>query len=244
MIKARTTFREFASRMERLQRQVPQVRDKAIKESVRHGSIWIVKEAPKDTRRFIRGVAEAANAAECGPVPIAQVRRSSRHDEYVEQLEDQVLRWQDSVQRLQDRRDFLYPNGPPKRRGRSSLYAKLEREIDKAERVLMRAREELQKATDGEAILLFGYGPGFIRQQKGRKLSTVRDKVYGGTGRFISDRYAAWAELTILEPHAKFVERKHQLFFRAVGVTRAYGIGKLRQDLRTMAKNSGFKVKG
>lgn len=244
MITVKTSHREFARRMDRLQRQIPEVRDAAIKESVRHGSIWIVKEAPKDTRRFIRGVAQAANAADCGPVPIAQVRRSSRHDEFVQQLEDQALRWRDRVEWIEGRRDYLYPNGAPQKVKRGSLYQKLTRELEKAEKVLNRAKEELEKATSGESILLFGYGPGFIRRQKGRKLSTVRDKVYGGTGRFVSERYAAWAELNILEPHAKFVERKYRLFYQAIGVTRVYGIGKLRANLKAIAQNSGFKVEG
>lgn len=244
MVRATVNVKSFLRRMDRLQRQIPEVRDKAVKESVRHGTVWIITNAPKDTRRFVRGTAMAANAAECGPVPVAQVQRSNRHDEYVQQLEEQVGRWQNMVEWNTGRRDYLYPNGAPQRIKRSGLYFKLTREIEKAEHLLMRAKEELGKATNNESILLIGYGTGFSRQQKGRKLSTVREKVYGGTGRFVSEKYAAWAELNILEPHAKFVERKYRLFYQAIGVTRAFGIGKLNTNLRTLARKSGFEVRG
>lgn len=185
---------------------------------------YVLAVAPVDTGRYVRAVAQAVNSAGGGPLPMRTISPSGRHDQVVRKLSDQAIKWEKYASWLRSRQSFLYPSGPPKR-GRTAAYGRFTRAIEQADRLAARAKEELAKAVHNDSALLVGFLHSG-RTQKGRSLLTVRTPIYGGTGRLVeASTGQAAVELKVLEPHARFLEKKLHLFARArVSRAVAYGV--------------------
>lgn len=241
MIRAATarSVANFQTRMRRLGREARPVRDGIIQQAVRDAVAVVVYRAPRDTQRWVRAVAQAANAAQAGPQAVAEVRPGKHHPRIVELLESQVDRLEKKAARLAERRRALYPKGPPAKG--SAFFRRIAGEENRALTLLARSRDELAKARSSDSVLLFGFLSG--QTQKGRALLTVRLPIYGGTGEFVSGHEAAYCRMVIREPHHRFVEARHHLFAAARKSVSAHGIGRLREPgLRDMATRAGFKV--
>ena len=138
----------------------------------------VIIAAPRDTNRYVRGMAEAANAAGLGPFAVPALRPGKFAAEAKVRLEKQAAKWEAIVRRYEatNREDKWYR---------------------RAVKTRDRAREELAK-WDPYATIIFG--------GKGRKLEvTVRNKVYGGTGlRLVRDGRVVYI-LHNREAHASLV---------------------------------------
>lgn len=170
----------------------------------RLGMLW-----PRDTNRSIRGWLMAGQSAGLTTAPLPPIKASKRRDVYLAALERQVAEAEREFAK-NDRFDSLY-----RQRGRTGepYYRKIVSRKNKARKTADRAREELNKALASEGILFddrggFVYGDGrYLKNHNLRRLTTVRVKVYGGTGRRMTLYGQRFLELTNYEPHAKIIER-------------------------------------
>jgi len=238
-LKVKTRNRQFLSRMDAMIRQTPMVRDESLKRMARTAVSWIISQAPVDTGRYVNAVSMAGNGAKLGPFSLRLLKRSEYRDRYLEHLEGQIYRWEKKVENLDKRRMFLYPHGAPAKNSR--LYNRLQRDKDRALLVLARAKEEMQKMLGSDYALYIGHLYSG-QAQKGRRLNTVREMVYGGSGKFVSTRTGCSVILTIDEPHAKFVERRKRLFAQARTVLRAQGVAEIKAAQSLLHARSGLGV--
>lgn len=171
--------------------------------------------APVDTGRFLAGWQRAAlkagsavggKARMVQPIDFSQ----SRHERVLERLWHQV---EFIAREVKWRKERLYLWYDSRGRRYGDYGRSLARKIKTWEKRYSRALEEFQKAAAAEGtgvpVLVIGSGAG-------RKLSTVRTKVYGGTGRLIV-RGGGLVEVLMknLEPHAQILEAKLQVMARA-----------------------------
>lgn len=238
-IRVKTKNRQFLSRMDNLIQQTPWVRDETLKLMAKKAVAWIIANAPVDTGRYVNAVAMAGNGAKLGPFALRLLQRSAYRDRYLEHLEGQIDRWEKKVENLDKRRMFLYPHGAPAKNSR--LYNRLQRDRERALLVLARAKEEMAKMLGSDYALYIGHLYSG-NAQKGRRLNTVREMVYGGSGQFVSTRTGCSVILTIHEPHGKFVEKRKRLFARAREVLRTAGIAQIGKAQSLLAARSGLSV--
>lgn len=180
----------------RAQPRALQEADKIIADGV-VGDILIA--SPKDTHRYVRAMAQAANAAELGPFQVPALRPGRFAAQAKDRLESQLAFWEKWV-RFYERLGGI---------GRAAKgYARAVKTRD-------RAREELAK-WNPFAIIIFG--------GKNRRLKvTVRDKVYGGTGtKVVRDGRVAFV-LHNKEAHASIVEKRSHTVKAALAKARAFG---------------------
>ncbi len=187
------------------------------------------RRTPRDTNRLIRGWYQAANDADLTYRPLPPLSPSSRREKWLEVLREQVAYWEAEVAEQtryitlyeeEDAKSPLTKTGRKrKRRTSQPFYRKMVRLRRRAEKRLTRATEELNKALETEAIVLVDQGRfgadvrGYKAGRKAftksglRKLTTVRDRIYGGSGSI--ERVGRLLILTLhnLEFHASFVER-------------------------------------
>lgn len=238
-LRVKTKNRQFLSRMDNFIRQTPMVRDESLRRMGRVAVGWIINNAPVDTGRYVNAVAMAANGATLGPFSLRLLKQSAYRERYLENLADQIDLWEKKVNNLDKRRMFLYPHGAPAKSSR--LYNRLQRDRERAVLVLERAKEEMRKAVGSDFALYVGHLHSG-NAQKGRRLNTVRDMVYGGSGQFVSTRTGCSVILTIHEPHGKFIEKRKRLFARAREVLRAQGIAQIKAAQSLLAARSGLSV--
>lgn len=165
--------------------------------------VWrAVADAPKDTRRFVRGWVLAGNAAGLDPMPVPVLQPPRKRDEIYKRLLRQAWFWAMIVRRYEQQARF------------DAWYQKAKRKLD-------RSLEELQKfeRTEFGAVIAIG-----IRNRLGTKLRTVRDKIYGGTGFVVQQRDGAEVVLHNLEPHTSIVEARTHVMANASRAFRGAGI--------------------
>jgi hypothetical protein len=182
----------------------------------------IITRQDRDTNRLVRGYAMAANAAGLGPFPVPDVVRSKRYEEALARLEQQLAWWQSNV-------EWFERKGLTNHKG-----------YRRAVRVRDRAKEELEKLT-GTSVVIGLYSSAGGKGKSGRRLrTTVRAKVYGGTGelRLVAGR--PYYRIHNREPHATIVEKRNRLVATSLAELRAYGVRRQRRNfLRTVAAGTG-----
>ena len=176
--------------------------------------------SPRDTNRYVRGWIDAGRKAGVTDRPLPSVVASRNQDQYLEKLEKQVEYWQDRVAYARGRIEQYQrwdAEAPPRKDGKprskrtaQPYYAKMVRVEQSSLKRLKRATEELAKARGSDGFVFFDV-EGIAQRKQGRKLSTVREKVYGGEGRVIRGGTMAVVELRNKEPHARIVERHPHL---------------------------------
>lgn len=176
----------------------------------------------KDTRRYARALAQMGNGTGIGFIPVLPVQPSKYALVIRDRLVEQVQYFETKLADQQALLQRYYPGGPPKN-PRSEYYRNLTRDIRKTEKLLQRSKEELEKVNGegGESSLLIGGFFGLDYLQKGRKLATVRNKVYGGETHFITGRNADFVVLHNKEPHASIVEARDRIM--AIAIRAAQG---------------------
>jgi hypothetical protein len=190
------------SRLARYKANTPAAANAALTAMLAPAVAELVRSAPRDTNRYAAAWAQAANAAGLGPIGVPEIVAGHFAAKALPRLKSQAAFWQRIVERYE-------------RQGRTS-----DKWYRKAVRTLERANEELAK-WDEAAVIIFG--------GKGRNLKvTVRNKVYGGTGRRIlrGDGRVAYF-LHNKEPHASIVE------------ARARGLATVLAKLRTLGVRRG-----
>ena len=191
----------------------------------------LVWNSRRDTNRYVRGWILAGRGAGVTGFGLPTLKDSSRRDEFIGVLENQVLRVQSSLNRLLATRAWMYERVRPvathHRRPRPKPgLKKLDREIARTRKLLERAQEELAKFTGNKASILIGGYRGKNSGQR-RLKATVREKVYGGEGSITQVGEATVLRLHNKEPHAQILEwkygtlRKAEIAAKAIGARRA-----------------------
>lgn len=199
-----------------LRRRMGGARKAALRAMVEAAFEPMIREAPRDTNRFVRGWIMAARDVKATRVAVPAVKPSRYRAEILAILEGQVAVLARALDRKRGVLDRWYTA-----RGRSvsrGYGARLRREVAAAERRLRRAVEELAKARGESAALLFDAVRG------GRRVSTVRERIYGGSGAYLEAGGRVFARLHNKEPHARIVERRTGLLRRANSRARRAGL--------------------
>lgn len=191
----------------------------------------VVRLAPVDTHRYVRGWMEAARGAQIQTSGLPAIQDSKRRDELVAALSLQVNKTRNWLSTLEFRRDLWYErSGRPKR----GYYNQLIGQINKQKERVLRAEEELDKFLKSQGGIVMARTTGAILNGYQRNISkdalkvTVRDKVYGGRGRLSKGTHRTGLFLHNLEPHCRVVEKYRAVVRRANMVLRTGGIVKLR----------------
>lgn len=220
-----------------IRRRLPDARKAALRALVTEAFDPVIREAPRDTNRYVRGWIMACRDLGATRAPVPQVQPSRYRAEIMAILEDQAASIARAIARKRAVLDRWYTaKGRPVTRGYG---AKLRREIERLEKRLRRAVEELSKAQGQPAALLFDAVRG------GRKLSTVREKIYGGSGVYLEAGGKLFARLHNKEPHARLVERRTQLLKRAQTRARTRGLKRASKSyLASLQKSLVDRVGG
>jgi hypothetical protein len=183
------------------------------------------QHAPRDTGRYLAGWIEAGNAANVGPTRMAPALRDSRWAEKLEAaLDRQIDRLVVQINAKAGVLDAWYFS---KNRPIDSWARKKQFEIARLSRALQRAVETKKKYLNAEgpviAFDIFSNGRR-VRTASGSmkqlRQTTIRDKVYGGTGEIVQRDTGPVVMLHNREPHVTLVERKHRLITRANAAVR------------------------
>lgn len=199
--------------------------------------------SPRDTHRYVRGWQMAGRDLGVWAA-VEPVQKSARAELHIDVLERQITRLEVAIghveagaaekRRLVDlwftsRGRKLTPGG---RRMQRDAVA-LETRARQMYKLLGRAEEELAKYNGAEGAILidagkhgqghrvkpthrYGGDPARKYPNRSRRLTTVRDKVYGGQGSWqnLGGRRMVFT-LHNMEPHASFVERKSRVRAKA-----------------------------
>ncbi|MEM1185218.1 MAG: hypothetical protein AAGI53_09475 [Planctomycetota bacterium] len=243
--RARVDDRNFRAIMAALRKARARVGAKTLRAGAEVFVDVVTEITPRDTNRLVRGWVLAANDAGLDIRAVPPIRPSTRRDQWLEALTEQVDYWQGKVKRFaglrelyerEDRANPLKKDGTPrKRRTRQPYYRKLGRRLRQAERRLGRAEEELAKAAESEGFLFFdrggfAFGSGSYTKSGLRKLTSVRDQLYGGTGEVRHVNRKTYLRLHNLEPHATLIERNAKFGHpvrTAMGVAKQLGVRRM-----------------
>ena len=168
--------------------------------------------AHHDTNRFINGWISAMRSVGVLGIAMKPYRKSSRYDQYIERLEEQlegtlsiVVRLGDTLDRYRKWDQSAPPrrDGKPRKKRMNQPHAREKaRKLRFWTKRLEKVQREYDKATGSDTILFFD---ARITKRK-RDFHTVRDKIYGGVGRLIDIGGKLFVELENLEAHARLVE--------------------------------------
>lgn len=195
--------------------------------------------APRDTNRYIRGWLLAANDVGL-KVPVVPLEPNSRRTEYLAKLAEQIDSLDKQIEGIEKRLELWY-----ERKGRrlGAWGRKRKSELRKLRRRRVRAGEELDKALGTEYFSYFDAGSAFEAKNK-RKLSTVREKIYGGKGEMFTAGGQLFVRLTNMEPHANIVEKRRRPRDRAMERVRGSGLRRAgRAYIKRIQQTSGAYAK-
>ncbi|MBX3380870.1 MAG: hypothetical protein KF805_12320 [Phycisphaeraceae bacterium] len=175
--------------------------------------------APTDTGRFKKNLAEAANAAGVGPLPVIATKRSRYAEIYLSRLTESVAYWK-----------FMDDRYQRENRTREPFYRKILRKRARAERELARFEQT------NDAIVIGGL--------RGSKDPSVRYKLYRGSGRIVQTRNTTVVQVHNTEAHASFVERRSKVMRNAISAVKAGGAGIARLTKKKYLEVLGEKRGG
>ncbi len=197
----------------------------------------IARNAPRDTNRFVRSFVEAGEKIGVRGVPKPPIKASSRYQLYLKALVRQVARFDSLIAMWEGRAKNWYE---AKGRTGEPYYRKIQNTIRSLERKRRRAFEELEKAKGNEAIIFMDEHGDIVgtNAYRGRDVSTVRVKVYGGDGRIVVANGQVGAVLHSLEPHANLVERRFKVVAAAKAASRRAGLRHLKGPYATVVRQA------
>jgi hypothetical protein len=224
-------YSAFKARMARMRKRGFKAREAF---TLAMGAVFVqnvVKMAPVDTHRYVRGWMQAAAGAGIPTGNLPMITQSRRRDELVNVLVKQVNAVRAQQARLEGRMELWYDKaGRPKR----GYYHKLRAQIEKAKFRAQRAEDELSRflASTGAVVMMRKHGAalnGYQRFVSGDALNvTIRDKVYGGRGRLIRGNTQSGLALHNLEPHCRVVEKYKHPVARARAALSAAGLQRMK----------------
>lgn len=172
--------------------------------------------APRDTQRYVRGWQMAMRQAGQG-VPGAKyrvvdpVRESRFMAQNYERLNRQVKRIEKTIEFRERRLRLWYDN---KNRKPDAWYRDQVKRIKQYKKLLERAKVQRRLIDDDEGTAIV-----IGASKKGRRLITVRTKIYGGMGSHWAREGRAGVKLKNLEAHASIVESNSHPLQKAVAST-------------------------
>lgn len=166
---------------------------RALESAVGPAMAEAAKRAPRDTGRYRRGAAMAANAAGQS-VRVPRVGPSRLAAKYQSILESQIVVFEHELSEAMIAEAKSTASGV--RRDR------LRKRVERARKRIQRSREELAayQSSGGTALVM--------EAGKGRRLTTVRTRLYGGTASFRSRDGESVLAARNREPHASIVESR------------------------------------
>lgn len=168
------------------------------------------KDAPRDTQRYVRGWVEAAISAGGKSRLVPEVVRGRFATAQLAILERQVKSIEKQIKWRSERFERWSKDSTGAGRKLTPWMQRERRRIYSLLNLLERAKEQFRMADgDGESFILIGKGYG-------RRLATVRTKVYGGSGRVVFKGGEARIELKNKEPHVRIVESRMAPLARAI----------------------------
>lgn len=215
----------------------------------------VAANAPRDTNRYVASVLQAGRDVGVVRHPIPAVVASKGRERYLERLKDQADTWAAKADGYAERiadieaKLKLWFDDRGRKRGKgarkmASAATKMQRSLEKARKYATRAAEELAKATgDPTALIIYGSSGkiGKRGRRVGYRLHTARVGVYGGRGTIINTPDRTVVEIRSMEPHARIVEKRHQVFARATMAAGSTGVRRMhRKYVAAVAKGTGL----
>lgn len=213
----------------------------------------VIRSAPRDTNRFVRGWAEAVNSAGLGSVPVPPIVPSKLHDKLAPRLEQQAAYWTRIAEQKEAAAAYwrrVYENRYKRanRRDRwerdcAARLRKAEKYAVRARKLAVRAQEELADLNGNpSAVVIFGKKkkPGLRSDEDLRtgRLHTVRTPIYGGSGATVNLNGRTYVRLRNKEPHASIVESRTRVVARALSAARGAGLKKASREVRTAIRKA------
>lgn len=204
--------------------KIPEASKAQLREFTRHLMTRVAITAKHDTNRYVRGFLLAGKELGATVPPIPAIQPSKYAERIRDLIETQKEQLGFRLGKLTRELNAMYPDGRPKR-PRSTAYADMFKRERELTNLYEKSKRELDRLNEGgDTTLLIGFlNSG--NAQRGRKLLTVRHKVYGGTGTWVQSRGAVYAVVTNKEPHAKILERKWGAFTGAISSLRSSVVG-------------------
>lgn len=224
MISVNVNTSELERRLERYNQRATASGLAAAKVGAEHFVQWMNDFAPMDTGRYKRAWIEAGNAAGLTRRPLPRLIESRWKVKFEKALDAQIDRYIKKLERIYGVLDaWYYSKGRPLRKaGR-----KLEAEANRYKRRLAAAVEQKRRFLGAEAPVLvfdlFSNGRSYRAangKSRFRRLTTVRDKIYGGDGKVLIEEGEGRVRLINREPHVRLVERRYRLIARANAAVR------------------------
>lgn len=209
----------------------------------------LLKVSSVDTNRYIRAWKMAANQAGIGGgFPLPAIRRSKYADRLIVRLENQLVFLQKQVTRAEAAERWwndVYQARYERKNRRDRWAMDCLRKLDKARRrakamsdLVQFASDQLKKFKNGDAGEIVIWGRSQARATAKRRYAGVRDKVYGGTGRYRRAGPRTYLELKNNEPHASLVEHSKGPVRYATAGAMAKGLRRVdSRSVRTIARN-------
>ncbi len=183
-------------------------------------------QAPEDTLRFKKNLAQASNRAGVGPLPVPRTRQSRYYDLYLKRLNARLadaIKWDEKYQR-ENRTGQPYYRKVLRRRNRAEL--------------------ELRRFEQTQDAIVIGAGNIHRGGFWGENKATVRYKNYTGRGRIRQTRDQTIIEIHNTEAHASIVESKHRTMKNAINAVRAAGGSVMRLTKKRFLQVMGESANG
>lgn len=227
---------QLLAKLERARVATPLAARGALEVMLQDVAMKVVRGAPRDTQRYIRGWTMAFNDVGVKGLPPVMLRKSRQYGKQLMMLVKQAELWE---KRAAAKRGQLQAWYLDKKRPLDRYGVRLEKQVIKLEEIARRAREEVQRFTSArEPVILIGRSSG---EWGKRHLATTRTKVYGGDGLWIVTSERVLVRLRNREPHARIVESKTKVMWNAMTAARTLGARNARDHFaRAVAAASGM----
>lgn len=220
-------------KIDRLGRATPQAEAAAVRIIGEHLARTMLAISPRDTNRYARGWAMAANAAGVGTFSVPDVQASRYNERLIDRLEIQAERWRQRAASAKRSADFwrsIYQrryadtgrSGKWERDARQRVQLAETREKRTADLYAMSAKALDELKANPDALVIWGRRSK--RALAKGQIATARVLKYGGTGQFFRVGTRSFVTLHNLEPHASIVERNHRVASRAIATARLVGV--------------------
>ena len=196
----------------------PAAREAGAREITRRVVTEVNETTHRDTNRYVRGWALAANSAGCGPIAVRQLNKSSVWEKILAKVQQDFDFWNFVVDRYERSR-------------------RVDKWKYKAVLELQKARDKLNQllGTEGKAVIAFNlYG--------GKRAPSFRHRIYGGTGRVVRHGDRTYFELHNLEPHTTLVEWKFGILKAAQKRYRGLGFRRERVAYLQVVRAKFYKA--
>lgn len=224
------------AKLERANAATPSAAREALRIIIADTATKVVRLSPRDTQRYVRGWTMAFADVGVKNLPPVTVRKSRDFGRQLMRLVRQAELWE---RRAEAKRQMLQSWYFDKGRELDRFAMSQQAQLAKLEEIARRAREELNKFLEArEAAIVIGRSNGAWGK---RNLITTRPRLYGGDGVWIVTKERVIVRLRNKEPHARIVEARSKVMFKATTAARSMGVRNARDHFaRAVLKASGM----